>query len=80
MDTGMMRKFEKAKAYAEERSRMNVESLVVNFSGVNNPHRVEYKDGLWHCDCEFFVGRDRCAHTMALELVLQGMFAPVPVA
>jgi hypothetical protein len=53
---------------------------VVHFSGVNNPHRVEYKDGMWHCDCEFFVGRDRCAHTMALELVLQGMFEAAPVA
>ncbi|MEX1247146.1 MAG: hypothetical protein WEA61_01580 [Anaerolineales bacterium] len=77
MDTGLMRKFEKAKGYAEERDRMRVESLVVHFSGVNNPHRVEFKDGHWHCDCEFFVGRDRCSHTMALEIVLKGM---VPVA
>lgn len=73
MDTGLMRKYEKAKSYAEERNRMRVESLVVNFTGVNNPHRVELKDGAWHCDCEFFVGRDRCSHTMALEMVLQGM-------
>lgn len=79
MDTGLLRKFEKAKSYAEERDRMHVESLVVNFTGKNNPHRVEFKDGHWHCDCEFFVGRDRCSHTMALEIVLKGM-VPAAVA
>lgn len=80
MDTGLMRKYEKAKQYSEERNRMHVENLVVHFSGRNNPHRVEFRNGAWHCDCEFFVGRDRCSHTMALEIVLQGMFEPVPVA
>ncbi|MBX3047954.1 MAG: hypothetical protein KIS80_03020 [Anaerolineales bacterium] len=78
MDTGLLRKFEKAKTYAEERSRMTVESMVVHFSGVNNPHRVEYRDGSWHCDCEFFVGRNECSHTMALDMVLTGML-PQPV-
>ncbi len=80
MDTGLLRKFEKAKTYAEERERMHVESLVVHFDGKNNPHRVEFKDGAWHCDCEFFVGRDRCSHTMALELVMQGMLTSVVAA
>lgn len=77
MDTGLMRKFEKAKSYAQERDRMHVESLTVNFDGKNSPHKVQFRDGKWHCDCEFFVGRDRCSHTMALELVLDRM---VPVA
>jgi hypothetical protein len=77
MDTGLERKYEKAKQYAEERDRMHVDSLEVRFEGKNNPHHVEYKNGTWHCDCEFFVGRSRCSHTMALELVLQGM---LPVA
>jgi len=80
MDTGLMRKYEKAKAYAEQRDRMHVESLVVRFDGVNNPHRVEYKDGAWQCDCEFFVGRNQCSHTMALEMVLKGMVEAVEVA
>lgn len=77
MDTGLIRKYEKAKSYASERGRMNVESMVVHFSGVNNPHRVEFRNGGWHCDCEFFVGRDHCSHTMALEMVMQGMVQPV---
>lgn len=73
MDTGLLRKFEKAKDYAEDRTRMTVESMVVHFSGVNNPHRVEFREGAWHCDCDYFVGRQACSHTMALGMVLTGM-------
>ena len=70
MDNGMIRKYEKAKMYAEQPERMKVESLVVNFDGRNNPHTVRFENGEWKCDCDFFLGRDRCAHTMALELVM----------
>jgi hypothetical protein len=76
MDNGMIRKYEKAKMYAEQRERMQVRGLTVEFDGANNPHTVEYKDGAWSCDCEFFVGRDRCSHTMALEIVLDQMLVP----
>lgn len=77
MDTGLLRKYEKAKSYASERDRMHVDNMVVHFSGVNNPHKVEFRNGTWQCDCEFFVGRDRCSHTMALEIVLEGMLQPI---
>lgn len=80
MDNGMIRKYEKAKMYAEQRERMQVCTLTVEFDGRNNPHTVEFKDGVWHCDCEFFVGRDRCSHTMALEMVLDQMLQPAEVA
>lgn len=73
MDTGLLRKYEKAKAYAAERERMRVESLTVHFDGKNSPHKVQFQDGRWQCDCEFFVGRQRCTHTMALEMVLGSM-------
>jgi len=76
MDNGMIRKYEKAKMYAEQRERMHVRGLTVEFDGANNPHTVEYSDGAWSCDCEFFVGRDRCSHTMALEIVLDQMLVP----
>lgn len=77
MDNGMIRKFEKAKMYAEQPERMRVETLRVRFDGRNNPHMVEFKEGNWSCDCEFFLGRERCSHTMALELVLGKMLQPV---
>ena len=39
---------------------------------------VEYEDGTWRCDCEFFLTRGVCSHTMALERILQDMLQ-VPV-
>ena len=73
MDSGLLRKIEKAKRYAEERDRIRIEKLVVTFDGANNPHVVHLEDGMWHCDCDFFQTRQRCSHTMALEIVLEDM-------
>jgi len=79
MDSGMIRKYEKAKKYAEQRDRIHFQSLTVNFEGKNNPHVVELQNGDWHCDCHFFQTRGQCSHTMALEIVLKDM-VPQPVS
>ena len=73
MDYGMIGKFEKAKRYAEQRERIRIESLTVTIEGKNNPHTVHLQDGVWQCDCDFFQTRGRCSHTMALEIILEGM-------
>ncbi|MBN1668858.1 MAG: hypothetical protein JW862_17330 [Anaerolineales bacterium] len=73
MDYGMIGKIEKAKRYADERDRIRVEMLTVTFDGANNPHTVHFKAGQWQCDCDFFQTRGRCSHTMALEIILEGM-------
>ena len=73
MDNGMIRKYEKAKIYAEERGRIEIQSLSVSFDGKNNPHAVTFENGAWQCDCGFFQSRGRCSHTMALELILEPM-------
>ena len=73
MDYGMIGKIEKAKRYAEQRDRINIESLTVTFNGENNPHSVNLENGVWSCDCDFFQTRERCSHTMALEIILDGM-------
>lgn len=73
MDYGMIGKIEKAKRYAEERTRIHFDSFQATFDGDNNPHRVTYQAGKWTCDCDFFLTRDVCSHTMALERVLDGM-------
>jgi hypothetical protein len=78
MDYGMIGKIEKAKRYAQERNRIHFENLTVTFEGENNPHTVELKNKEWHCDCDFFHSRGRCCHTMALEIVLEGMLAVQP--
>ncbi|MDX1600475.1 MAG: hypothetical protein R3191_03060 [Anaerolineales bacterium] len=77
MDYGMIGKIEKAKRYAEERDRIQFESFRARFDGENNPHTVEFEQGEWSCDCDFFLTRGVCSHTMALERVLESM-VPVP--
>lgn len=73
MDYGMIGKIEKAKRYAQERDRVRFEALKVTFDGQNNPHTVYLENGEWRCDCDFFQSRGRCSHTMALEMILEGM-------
>lgn len=77
MDYGMIGKIEKAKRYAEERDRINIESLTVTFDGANNPHSVQFNDGVWQCDCDFFQTRGRCSHTMALEIIFEDMLPEI---
>jgi len=70
MDSGMIGKIQKSKQYAKERERIKINSLSVTFQGKNNAHQVSYQDGKWQCDCDFFLTRGRCSHTMALERIL----------
>lgn len=80
MDSGMIGKIEKAKRYARERNRVHFHSFSVSMDGENNPHHVRYENGTWSCDCDFFKTRGRCSHTMALEMILEGMITGEPVA
>ena len=77
MNSSVIGKIEKAKRYAQERDRMQVTSLGVHFRGENDDHEVVLADQKWHCTCNFFEGHGTCAHTMALERVLEGML-PAP--
>ncbi|NIO11832.1 MAG: hypothetical protein GTO40_28930 [Deltaproteobacteria bacterium] len=78
MDYGMIGKIEKAKRYAEERGRIQFESFRARFEGENNAHFVEFRDGEWNCDCDFFLTRGLCSHSMALERILEQMI-PTPM-
>ncbi|HQV93381.1 MAG TPA: hypothetical protein PLA27_12955 [Anaerolineales bacterium] len=73
MDYGMIGKREKALRYAEERQRFLFNKFEVTFHGDNNNHFVKFDGGTYSCDCEFFVTHHRCAHTMALEILLKDM-------
>jgi hypothetical protein len=73
MDNGMIRKYAKAKQYAEERDRIKFTTFSVEIDGKNNQHVVSYNQGEWQCDCNYFIGRGRCSHTIALEIILQNM-------
>ena len=75
MDYGLIGKMEKAKRYAEDRTRFRFNNFELTFHGDNNDHKVSYKDGEFQCDCEFFLTHKRCAHTMALDEILKDMIA-----
>ena len=74
MHSGMIGKVEKARRYARERDRLRFTQMTVSIDGDNGSHEVRYDDlGGWECNCDFFAHRRTCAHTMALELLLDGM-------
>ncbi len=73
MQSSLISKVQKARAYAAERSRMSIDALHVQFHGENSDHEVAIVDGRWSCNCDFFESWDVCSHTMALEKVLEGM-------
>lgn len=73
MQSSLIGKVEKAKAYARERHRMQIDGLHVAFKGENSDHEVELTDGKWRCNCGFFASWAACSHTMALARVLEGM-------
>lgn len=73
MNSGLIGKVDKSKKYAQERHRMHVASLQVEFDGENDKHQVALEGDAWRCTCDFFGGWGACAHTMALERILDGM-------
>ncbi|MEX2447042.1 MAG: hypothetical protein WD734_06850 [Dehalococcoidia bacterium] len=76
MYSGMIGKIDKAHRYAEDRSRFDIHSLAVTIHGNNGDHDVRFEEGGWRCDCDYFRLQDSCAHTMALEVMLDGMVRP----
>ena len=78
MESGMIGKVAKAHRYARERDRLHVTQLTVSVAGDNSTHEVRLEHGHWQCSCDFFVHRRACAHTMTIELVLEGALLEPP--
>jgi hypothetical protein len=76
MHSDLIGKIEKARRYAEEPERIQVDELAVTFNGGNSNHKIALKDGHWSCDCSFFHGWGTCAHVMALQRILNPMLSP----
>ncbi len=72
MQSGMIGKIEKAHRYAEERSRFEFQSMVVTVHGNNSDHTVHFDGDRWSCDCDYYQLHRACAHTIALEVMLDG--------
>jgi hypothetical protein len=73
MYSSLIGKVEKANRYTEERDRFSFTAFTVRVRGDNNEHEVSFKDGEWHCDCDFFTIYGLCSHGMALERILDEM-------
>jgi hypothetical protein len=73
MQSSLIGKIEKAKRYAQEKERVTFSELSVKFRGDNDDYVTSYKDGKWHCSCNFFASWGLCSHTMALERILSDM-------
>ncbi len=73
MQSNLSSKIEKAYRYAKEPERITFNDFSVKFHGINNDHATCYKDKKWSCTCQFFTTWKLCAHTMAMEKVLEHM-------
>ena len=73
MQSSLIGKIEKAKRYAQEPERVTFGELSVKFRGENDEYTTGYRDGKWHCSCNFFSREGLCSHTMALERILTKM-------
>jgi hypothetical protein len=73
MDSGMISKIQKARRYAEEPDRVEIQQLEATFKGEHDTYTVTYDAGKWQCQCEFYHQRGLCSHTMAMERLLVPM-------
>ena len=80
MDSSLVRKTEKAKDYAVQPGRVTIKQYRATFKGDNAEHEISYEAGSWICSCNYFAGHDTCSHTMAMQIMLEGMVDETPVA
>lgn len=73
MYSGLIHKLEKARRYARERERIRFLRFTVTLQGEHDLRTVSYEEGRWSCTCDFFARRGVCSHTLALQMVLEGM-------
>lgn len=79
MQSSIISKIEKARRYASERHRMDIDTLHLTFHGDNGDHEVTLENETWGCTCSFFAAWHICSHTMAVERILAGMVPAQPI-
>jgi hypothetical protein len=73
MHSDLINKIEKARHYAEEPERIQIQQMKALFQGSNSEHVVTYQDGTWHCDSPSFQRFGTSPHIMAMQRVLASM-------
>ncbi len=79
MYSSLVRKIEKARSYAEQPERVQFTQWKAEFRGDNGNHTVSYEAGKWNCSCNYFAGHGTCSHTMAMNMILNGMVSEAPL-
>jgi hypothetical protein len=79
MNSSIIGKIEKARRYAEEPERVQINALNASFHGSHDEYTITLQDGHWHCSCHFFESQEygTCSHVMALQRLLGQMKFPI---
>ena len=79
MNSSLISKIEKARRYAAEPERVQIELLHIRFRGDHDVYDVRFEHGTWSCNCHSFeaLGIGTCSHIMAVERLL-GALSPRP--
>lgn len=83
MNSSIIGKIEKARRYAAEPQRAQLQSLHVKFQGDNDIYDVRLEGDAWSCTCHSFTALQlgTCSHIMAMERLLGSMLPDkVPVS
>ena len=70
MNSSFIGKIDKARRYAEEKERVSITTFKASFLGIHDTYEVTFDTGNWDCQCHFFLNRQTCCHTMALQRIL----------
>lgn len=73
MNSSIIGKIEKARRYAFEPERFQLNTLVASFRGGHDRYELALADGTWRCSCHFFEAHATCAHIMATQRLLATM-------
>ena len=73
MRSSLISKIEKAHRYAQEKDRVSIRDISVDFRGENDSHTVTQSNKTWHCTCHFFESWETCSHVIAMQKILGDM-------
>jgi hypothetical protein len=75
VNSSMIGKIEKARRYAEEPERVQIQQMTIKFQGEHDNYRVSFDNGEWSCECHSFSALQlgTCSHIMAIERLLGEM-------
>lgn len=74
MDSRLISKLEKARRYADEPERVEIQEYTLHFKGEHSTHTIRFQDGEARCSCSEYIRAGDCPHTLAIKYMLQRAF------